>query len=759
MEKAFSTFVSSLRISLFLCLFAMAPTLLHSQCDCGNNIDINPGAYWNRKELQYDAEGFVTGYIYKFQFPCIATLDPFGREYRLIYREKGTNEWTVVNIYLLEGENKISVGPFEPCKTYELRITCPLCPESEPNCEAEDQLQNYFNDPNNTYQNVSRIWEICYSPIDNQPINNLKVISVNTGNNSVTFKWDHLPGPATYELHYKKGLFDPWIDLGTTDQYEYQLDNLESCGAYTFRVQGFDDNCCGGSESQSAIVDFVVTDCMSNIESVDAITGNSAHVSWSPFPGATPVDYQVEWWTNNPSNPFTATTTATDYTITGLNPNTQYYTRVRTNCGAPACPIKAPSQRVKFSTTCELREPNNDFQTAAPVAFDANHGNNNIAPAGDIDFFKFTPTTCDLIEIKVDHPDLDGFPHPDPAEWVGNDLPYSLYDQNFQEIPKNDGYSDPEGRFHQNIHRITPGQEYYLAVKGLNSSWTNLNCYTINAFPCWGCDELSNNYILGESHVNTTPFTGYYSLAYSGYHIQWSVTGPAQLQIPNPDFPANVQLDFTGTGTVTLTALLRRCDGSTATFEKVITVSDECNITGSYSTGGTNRPLSQTTTNYFTGLGYLITLNIPAGTSFNIYAESGDVVMQITGNQILVYQISFFAKLRIVLVSGPCAGSQASYVFSKSTYPNEDPIEWLVSPNPTSGFLQIEPVVAANASTNELPERVDIRLFDQYSTLQVQQEASTSGITRLDISNLMPGNYTLHLVYGSYARQFIIVKQ
>lgn len=771
MEKTFSSLILFLRISLLIIVLALFPSILHSQCSCGSNPDVNPGAYSNSFSPTFNAEGFVSSYTYNFQFPCMGNPVPnLGQNeiysYYLLYREKGTTDWTLKtsggelsNGGLLFNDLKLNFGPFEPCKTYELRVTCPEC-EMGPFqvfCKPQEQVENFLNDPTEA-NNVSSIWEICYSPIRGQPIKNLKVASVDMANTTVTVKWDYLPGPATYTIYKQEPDFS-WNVLGTTDQNEFQLDNLTFCASYNIKVEGSND-CCGLSKSQSASVRFIATDCLSTIESVDFITGNSAHVTWSVLgQNAVPISYNLTWRSNHSSG--STTTTATEHTITGLEPNVYYNVEVITDCGPQSC--WGLSNTVLFQTNCELQEPNNSFQTATPIAISENHGNNNISPAGDIDFFKFTAAACDLIEIFVDHPDLSlATLHPDV--WMGSELPYTLYDQNFQPVPRfsNYDYKDAQGRFHNSIHTVNPGQEYYLAVKGQSASWQNLKCYTVNVSPYVESDELINNSIEGPDQMLTVPSSHYYKLTGSGIHVQWSVTGPATLETV-PELPCFAKLNFTGIGTVILTATIRSCNGTTAIFEKVIQVSSQaCRLQGTYTSGNYSGNLSELQFNPLQNLNnYTITLNpLPAGTTISVVVLNGDASYVIQGNQIMVTQLSSIAKLKIVVNSGICDGLQGTFSFFKGEYPTgDDPLGWLISPNPTSGLIQVKPVLENGADPATIPQQVDIRLFNQYANQELFQQGSTSTPTNLNISSLMPGNYTLQLLYGAYFRQFIIVKQ
>lgn len=771
MKKTFSLLVPLWRAGLLFGVLALCSPTIYGQCSCltdpitGNPVIINtmPGPY-NYLSPQYDADGYVTSYSHIFQFPCaghpLNLVESF--TYKIIYREKGTTEWTAISDDIGPGDLLLGVGGLEPCTVYEMRVTCPECPyvPFQIVCDSYQQLQNYLNDPSNTYNNVSAIWEVCYDGVSGRPINNFAVASVDLTNNQVLLTWDNLPVPATYEISYKKHTDPLWTNAGTTTDLSFTLGNLSPCTEYDVRVRGSAD-CCGSLKYGAYYaLNFVMADCMSMLDNISLVTGNSATVDWNDI-GPAPAGYMVEWWpTATPSAISTAYTTVSNYTLTGLIQYKEYAVKVTSICGAQTC--NGPSQIWKFKTNCELREPNNSLFFAAPIAFDANIGDNNISPAGDVDYFKFTPTGCDLVEIKVDHPDIDWFPNPDPVVWAGNDLPYKLYDQNFQVVPQaGDGYVDDQNRWHENVHWVTPGQTYYLEVKGWLSTWENLNCYTINAFPCYGCDDIAQNAIFGKDKVFTVPSVHPYSFQDPAFHVAWGATGPAILQ-PNGE---RCKLFFNDVGTVVLTGTITRCDGSSATFQKEITVSDECNLEGVYTVGASNVPISQVGFNYLNmnTTDYSISLDIPAGIQFSVYLVGGNASWVIDGTKIIVHQVSALATFRIVLTTGDCYGVTGIYTFFRGgdypPYPPDFPVEWLISPNPAAYAIQINPVISPQVNPTTLPQSVDIRLFNQFSALALYQQGTTTEATTLNVSNLTPGAYTLQLIYGAYLQQYNVIKQ
>ncbi|MBC7776964.1 MAG: fibronectin type III domain-containing protein [Phycisphaerae bacterium] len=764
MKKTTMWPTSMLRIGMLISVLLLSFFRANGQCSCSSNPDVNPGDpnYYHYIALGYDTKGFVTNYSFVFQFPCMGEpLDEFDYyTYGIIYREKGTTEWSIEQGGgdIFQGANlHIVANALEPCKTYELRVTCPEC-IPDPNslyCGSEIQLQRYFNDENNTLHNVSRIWEVCYAPIENKPINNFKVSGIDPISGSVNVSWDHLPGEATYTIEYRKKPSSAWLLLGTTDIYKFIINNLEACAEYDVRVRGSVDNCCGGTKySQPATLSFVMTGCMSTITNVDEVTGNSAHVSWE-FLGSdpAPLEYEVQWW-KSAFNVMTATVTSTDYTITGLDPNSNYNVKIITKCGPQTC--SGYSQVVKFHTSCELHEPNNNFQTATPISFNSDIENSNIMPVGDVDFFKFTPTTC-FIEVLTDHPDLDSYPNPDPDYWSPIDLPYVLYDQNFQEIPRTAPYEDAQSRLHYTTHMVTAGQEYYIAIKWWDPSKANLNCYSFKVYPCTECDFLANLQIYGTDKVYTVPATANYGLGAYYSPVDWTVDGPADL-IQDPS-TATCDLNFYDVGTVILTANVRRCDGTSVSAQKEIVVSDECNIVGTYSNGHQGNYLYEGLM-FMESSNYTITLDLPVGISFYVYSYGGDASWVIDGNKIIVTQIGSVASLRIVLSGGNCTSIDGIYTFIK--WPNgpvKPPIEWTISPNPTSSTLQITPAISPEVDLGSVPEWVDIRLFNQNAYLTLSQSGSTRTPTSLNMANLVPGNYTLQLLYGEYWQQFTVVKQ
>ncbi len=726
---------SALLLGIMLGIFSLFPAHLFSQCSCGSNLDINPGNYGHHFIPEYDANGFVSTYP-------LFTVEKIlhGRV------ERGISTTIKINNNLIVYDLFIGVKKLEPCKTYEMRVTCPNCPSPDfyGFCHSGDQVDAYFNDENNTLENVSQIWEVCYSPIKDQAIENLVVSSVDAANNSIKVKWDHLHAPATYTVEYKKPFDNQWIIAGTTSQYEFELNNLEACATYMVRARGNDNNCCNQTNysSYSNVLKFVMTDCMSNIKRVDLVTGNSAHVSWDFIGSNTPpLDYLVKWWrTGTLDIPATATVTSTDFTIIDLLPYTGYSVQVESNCGAQTC--QGISNVINFTTNCELSEPNNSFQTAVRVGFDANYGNVNISPAGDVDYYKFIPTSCQ-IEIMIDHPDWEEIVRLNEHICsVVTGLPYTLYDQNFQEVPKiTPGYIDDDGCSHNNIYWVIPGQEYYIAIRGVSYFSESLNCYTFKVFPCVDCD-MPIYALDGADNIYETPSTAFYLLQGTAYQVDWSVSGPADI-IPTVH-PNIVQLSFYEPGTVVLTATVTHCDGTTETVQKEIVVTDECNIVGSY-TNSIYGPALNPSFNFVKDSKFTITLEIPEGCTFYVYLEGGNADWSIDGNQIIVNLIATNADWR---------GDSMSH-----GNPTLGPVTWTLSPNPTNNLLQINPVISPNVDATTVPEAMEMWLFSPNASLEVYQQGSTRIPNSLNMTNLTPGNYTLQLLYGTYLEQFTVVKQ
>ncbi|MFN0216389.1 MAG: fibronectin type III domain-containing protein [Saprospiraceae bacterium] len=760
--------VSTLQLGGIISVLTLFSFNLNGQCSCGPNPDVYPTGQNHHYYPVFDANGFVTSYSYQFQFPCMG--DPLALEgqyeYKVIYREKGTTPWTILGgleTSIFSGDPiftnlLIGVGNLKPCKVYEFRVTCPDC-LLEPSCNSQIQLNAYLSDEvNNALGNVTSIWEVCYSPIVGQKINNFILSSTNMNYGTVNLTWDHLPAQATYQIDYRPKNSFNWITVGTTNINKFELHNLEPCVEYTVRVRGSIENCCGDVQySQFASFDFVLTDCMSNIRSVDFVTGNSAHVIWEPLHSAPgPYEYELRWW-KFPNAPYTSTTiTETNHTITGLQPYTLYAVQVFSKCEPQICPLDGYSKKHTFYTNCELNEPNNNFLTATPVSFDANHSNVNITPAGDVDFFKFTPTVC-KVEVKIDRPGYDEIVNLFNHCYVVTGFPYTLYDQHYQEVAKSPSYIDSQGCIHENTYWVNPGEEYYLAIKGLSNTYKNLDCYTFNVFPCLGCETPSNLFIDGANKIYSIPKTGIYGLSKIVQQVEWSVTGPADLS--NTPYPTICELAFYDIGTVVLTATITDCDGTTTIVQKEIIVSDECNIVGSYTNSHLGSSLSQGF-NFISGSNYTIELDLPDGISFNVYPNGGNVNWVIDGNKIIMTQPGSYASIRIALSGGNCNAEQGIYRFLKwPVGPLMPLVEWTLSPNPTSNLLQITPVISPEVDPNTIPASVDIRLFNQNSNLVISQLGVTTTPTSLNLANLQPGSYSLQLLYGEYWQQYTVVKQ
>lgn len=138
--------------------------------------------------------------------------------------------------------------------------------------------------------------------------------------------------------------------------------SLTSNTTYFYHIFSYNSSGCSGGPKYnfSAPLSGSITTCLSGTPSTPTLsneTTNSIQASWTAFPGAT--SYRLDVSTNSSFSSFVSgyqdlVVNGVNYYITGLNPNTLYYVRVRAH--NESCPSSSSSSVNK--TTLKI-EPNN----------------------------------------------------------------------------------------------------------------------------------------------------------------------------------------------------------------------------------------------------------------------------------------------------------------------------------------------------------------------------------------------------------------
>ncbi len=161
------------------------------------------------------------------------------------------------------------------------------------------------------------------------------VHTTNVGQTSATIAWTPGGDETSWNLQYKTASSSSWSNSITVNNTpSYTLTGLTANTAYQVRVQAV---CDANSVSNWANGSFTTLNndepscpAPTNV-AANNITTNSAVITWSQEPN-TASSWTVIYKQNVASAWETATANAMTYTLSGLNPNTQYDVQVMANC-------------------------------------------------------------------------------------------------------------------------------------------------------------------------------------------------------------------------------------------------------------------------------------------------------------------------------------------------------------------------------------------------------------------------------------------
>ncbi|QQS27786.1 MAG: S8 family serine peptidase [Sphingobacteriales bacterium] len=169
-------------------------------------------------------------------------------------------------------------------------------------------------------------------------------------NNQAVLYWSAVTGAGNYNLRWRETGTSTWQNL-TLNTTTYSLSGLTGCTQYEFQVQ---TTCTNGiSSNYSNSFSFTTAGCTvpCNIPGsvfTTSVTQSSAILNWSAVSGA--ISYNVQY--RYVSSPIwqTETTTATNFSITGLTPCLPYEWQVQAVCNENS--QSAFSAIQNFTTPC-----------------------------------------------------------------------------------------------------------------------------------------------------------------------------------------------------------------------------------------------------------------------------------------------------------------------------------------------------------------------------------------------------------------------
>ncbi|MCB0543315.1 MAG: fibronectin type III domain-containing protein [Lewinellaceae bacterium] len=162
--------------------------------------------------------------------------------------------------------------------------------------------------------------------------------NTNITSSSAVFFWGAVSSASSYTVQYKKSNVSSWTTAGNTSSTAYSIAGLSASTTYNWRVKA---NC---STSYSGVATFTTLSNGSgagcnppvNLTNV-SVTAKTAVLSWSPVSGASSYTLQIRYASSNKYYTL-GTVPVTQVGLSGLQPNTSYYWRVKANCSAYSSP-------------------------------------------------------------------------------------------------------------------------------------------------------------------------------------------------------------------------------------------------------------------------------------------------------------------------------------------------------------------------------------------------------------------------------------
>ncbi len=203
--------------------------------------------------------------------------------------------------------------------------------------------------------------------------------------------------------------------------------------------------------------------------SVSNLASTTATVNWNAVSGA--LVYTVEYKTASSSTWIVATggTYGTSANLYGLSPNTTYDWRVYTNCSLTEASGYSNSQLTTTGSTPAVAGPcpgpsdiiTNSTMSGAAAINVLTDVNGTIAPANDVDYYKFTINSYGTIAV-----------------WLTN-LPANYDLAVFNSGGTQIGISQNKGSKNETISLIVDAGNYYVKVFPRGNANNATSCYTL----------------------------------------------------------------------------------------------------------------------------------------------------------------------------------------------------------------------------------------------------------------------------------------
>jgi hypothetical protein len=289
-------------------------------------------------------------------------------------------------------------------------------------------------------------------------------------------KWNAVSGASSYNVDYKASNSTYWITIANaTTSLQWSLMGMDPSTSYDWRVSA---NCTEGTSNytQTQFSTLATGSCSApGGLSASNITSTTATLNWSAVNGA--LVYTVEYKQASSNSWIVATggTYGTSANLYGLSSNTSYDWRVYTNCSLTEASGYSYGQFTSSGSTTPIVSAcpgpndistNGSFSGAAAINVNTDV-NGTIAPANDIDYYKFTINSYGTITV-----------------WLTN-LPANFDLAVFNSSGAQIGISKNKGSKNESVSLIVDAGTYYTKVfpagNANSSSCYRLKVQTISA--------------------------------------------------------------------------------------------------------------------------------------------------------------------------------------------------------------------------------------------------------------------------------------
>ena len=541
--------------------------------------------------------------------------------------------------------------------------------------------------------------------------------------NSATVTWAAVSGASSYDVDYKISAESIWINAATaTTATSIDLSGLSTGVQYDYRVRA---NCASGSTAYSSALFTTTCSAAPAGLNASAVTTSSATLSWSAASGAASydVDYKLSSlgsWIN-----IATATTTTSVNISGLDYNSVYDWRVRTNCA-----VGSSSYAVA------------QFTTQTPVCNDASGLTSSgvTASAATISWSSVSGAASYDVEYKAST----------ASTWTSAATATTLTTVNLSGLTASTTY-DWRVRVncvYGNTSNYVAAQFNTLLAPGCSIPVTVLtsNITSSSATLSWSAVNNAIGYTVGYRSTNTLNWT---NLATGTTALSINVTGLASES--NYEWRvkavcASGSSAYNSTSFVTLTS----CPGK---YDTVLHNSFTTAISIPLNTDIVGRINDVVNVDYYKvtiskGGPVTITLyDLPL--DYNLYSYNNN--LKITGNSSNTGTTSeninvTLAKgnhyIKVINASNDLSGAECytlrvtegsaakNNLSSLGIVTNE--ISMKLYPNPAHSLI--------NVSTGKVPEHTVIKITDVYGRAVMQVKAGLIN-TQLDVSKLKPGSY------------------